>query len=318
MNFYAILGVPQDASTADIKRAYRRLARRYHPGVNPGDRAAEEMFRADRRGLRNARRSGSAPAVRHGGSARRRRARDRRRSCSRSSIFPPRSADRRRRRSPSCSPTSCIRCRPARRRAPKSGADLHAALTVSFADAVHGVERQVLVTRQVVCGACAGAGQMAIAEAQCRQCQGTGHVRWARGHMVFSKPCAACGGEGRQTRAALRRSVRGRGAACAAKRCSVAVPAGDHRRRAAAGAWRWGTRAGTAAAPAICMSRSTCSRTRGSGAKATTCVWRCRWRCTKPRSARASTCRRSRAGQAARSARHASRAALAGRAAAAS
>ena len=44
MDFYVILGVPQEASTADIKRAYRRLARRYHPGVNPGDRAAEEMF----------------------------------------------------------------------------------------------------------------------------------------------------------------------------------------------------------------------------------------------------------------------------------
>ncbi len=80
------------------------------------------------------------------------------------------------------------------------GADLHTALTVSFADAVHGVERQVLVTRQVVCGACGGAGQMAIAEAPCRPCQGTGHVRWARGHMVFSKPCGTCGGDGRQTR----------------------------------------------------------------------------------------------------------------------
>src|SRR5512134_2723113 len=44
MNFYVILGVPPEASTAEIKRAYRRLARRYHPGVNPGDRAAEEMF----------------------------------------------------------------------------------------------------------------------------------------------------------------------------------------------------------------------------------------------------------------------------------
>src|SRR5262245_14528237 len=44
MEFYILLGVSPDASTADIKRAYRRLARRYHPGINPGDRAAEAMF----------------------------------------------------------------------------------------------------------------------------------------------------------------------------------------------------------------------------------------------------------------------------------
>ena len=108
---------------------------------------------------------------------------------------------------------------------PEVGADLHASLTVPFADAVHGVERQVLVTRQVVCGACAGAGHIAIAEAQCRQCQGAGHIRWARGHMVFSKPCGACGGEGRQTRercpvcAGQGRGVRG-------EAVSVAVPPG--------------------------------------------------------------------------------------------
>ncbi len=98
-------------------------------------------------------------------------------------------------------------------------------LTVSFADALHGAERQVLVTRQVVCGACDGAGQIAIAEAPCRQCQGTGQVRWARGHMVFSKPCGVCGAEGRQTRercavcAGQGRGVRG-------EAVSVRVPPG--------------------------------------------------------------------------------------------
>src|SRR5918999_2254709 len=44
MDLYAVLGLAPGATIADIKRAYRRLARRYHPGINPGDRAAEAMF----------------------------------------------------------------------------------------------------------------------------------------------------------------------------------------------------------------------------------------------------------------------------------
>jgi curved DNA-binding protein CbpA len=45
MDLYAVLGLAPGASSADIKRAYRRLSRRYHPGINPGDRAAEALFR---------------------------------------------------------------------------------------------------------------------------------------------------------------------------------------------------------------------------------------------------------------------------------
>ena len=44
MDLYALLGVARTASDADIERAYRRLARRYHPGINPGDRVAEQAF----------------------------------------------------------------------------------------------------------------------------------------------------------------------------------------------------------------------------------------------------------------------------------
>src|SRR5687767_1856865 len=45
MDLYVVLGVRQDATESEIKRAYRRLARRFHPDINPGDRAAEAHFR---------------------------------------------------------------------------------------------------------------------------------------------------------------------------------------------------------------------------------------------------------------------------------
>src|SRR4030095_131642 len=49
MDLYALLGVPRAASVGEIERAYRRMARRYHPGVNPGDRMAEDVFRQVKR-----------------------------------------------------------------------------------------------------------------------------------------------------------------------------------------------------------------------------------------------------------------------------
>jgi molecular chaperone DnaJ len=224
MDLYAILGLTPEATPADIKRAYRRLARRYHPGINPGDRAAESMFQrvteafetlidpARRREYDTAGAGRATPetpksfmfaefdfsVARQGAQA---------------STFTELFADV---LHPVASATEGR---------PETGSDLHVSLTVSFAEAVTGAERQVLVTRQVVCGACRGAGQIATAEARCPHCKGAGQVQWARGHMVFSKPCSMCGGQGRQSW--LRCAVcAGQGRAVRSESVGVQVPAG--------------------------------------------------------------------------------------------
>lgn len=224
MNFYVLLGVTPDASAADIKRAYKRLARRYHPGINPGDRSAEEMFQRVSEAYetlidptrRQQYDTGGASGVagpegqsfmfrefdfsvaRQGAQA---------------STFTELFAD------------VLHPIRPANGK-PEPGSDLHVALTVPFEDALRGVERQVVVTRQVPCGPCNGSGQVAAAEGTCSACRGAGQVRWARGHMVFSKTCGACGGAGRQI---WRRCLvcSGQGRVVRSEAVGVSVPAGS-------------------------------------------------------------------------------------------
>jgi molecular chaperone DnaJ len=83
---------------------------------------------------------------------------------------------------------------------PERGADLHRSISVTFEVAVRGGRQVVTVTRQEHCRGCGGTGWMAVVEARCRSCHGSGAIKSARGHMVFSRACAACGGTGHQRR----------------------------------------------------------------------------------------------------------------------
>ena len=221
MDFYVILGVGPNASTAEIKRAYRRLSRRYHPGVNPGDRTAEEAFtrivqayevlmdpgRRQRYDAGERTEPSSAPgpqfmefdfSVRaHGPQA---------------STFSELFAE-----ILHPTPTDDVR--------PETGADLHAALTIPFETQLTGDERQVMVTRQVQCAACGGAGRRQTAEARCLKCEGRGTTRWTRGHMVFSKPCITCDGTGRR-RSDVCAVCAGHGLAVRSEALPVRVPPG--------------------------------------------------------------------------------------------
>src|SRR4051794_34465124 len=196
MDLYSLLGLAPGATSAEIKRAYRRLSRRYHPGINPGDRAAESLYKR----ISEAYETLVDPARRRSYDTLGTNAPAEGETTFEFTGFDFSSAAQGTQAAtftelfsevlhPSVSPDTG---------APQPGADIHAAVTISFDDAMRGVERQVVVTRQDVCRACRGAGSVRTPEGRCAPCHGTGKVRWARGHMVFTKSCAACQGSGRQ------------------------------------------------------------------------------------------------------------------------
>jgi len=196
MDLYILLGVEREATVDDIKRAYRRLARRFHPDINPGDHMAAQQFRQiadayetlsdpDRRRRYDAsgRSSGSAEratfgfegfdfSVSVGGPS--------------ASTFGDLFAD-----------VLHARLDPRSAGVPERGADLHHPISLTFDEALAGGRREITVTRQEHCGMCRGAGYLPAGESRCGQCQGSGIVKSVRGHMVFSRPCTHCGGIGR-------------------------------------------------------------------------------------------------------------------------
>ncbi|MBI3402346.1 MAG: J domain-containing protein [Acidobacteria bacterium] len=203
MDFYIILGVPRAATASDIKRAYKRLARRHHPDINPGDRMAAAQFRQIAQAYetlidperRRQYDTGGIPASEPGSPAFGFEGFDFTVGAdgAEASTFGDLFAD-----------VLLSRDAPRGPGAPQRGADLHQTTTISFGDALRGGQRSLTVTRQEHCRTCRGAGHVPVNESRCPQCQGGGVLKSTRGHMVFSKPCDACGGTGRlrQTRCA--------------------------------------------------------------------------------------------------------------------
>ncbi len=194
MDLYVVLGLPHGAPESDIKRAYRRLARRFHPDINPGDHAAEARFRQileayetlmdpTRRSRYDAGHGVEPPD-------------GRRRSGFEGFDFSARGVDH--------SATfgdlfaEVLHERGTRPPSQARGADLHQEIQLTFEEALAGVERTATVTRRDTCRTCVGAGVVRTAQGPCAVCHGTGAVRSVRGHMVFSRNCTACGGSGQQ------------------------------------------------------------------------------------------------------------------------
>ena len=221
MDLYVVLGLSHGATESDIKRAYRRLARRFHPDVNPGDRTAAVRFRqiveAYETLMDPQRRSRyDSGAVIDADEARRT-------SGFEGFDFSTRGVDH--------SATfgdlfaEVLTARGARPRSPERGADLHQTVHLGFDEALAGVVRSVTITRRETCRACAGSGRTRVTPGPCPACEGAGSVRSVRGHMVFSRSCPACGGSGR-LRPRPCASCDGAGQETRSETVQVRIPAG--------------------------------------------------------------------------------------------
>jgi molecular chaperone DnaJ len=220
MDFYMLLGVDRNSSSGEVKRAYRRLARQFHPDVNPGDERAALRFREiaegyavlsdpDRR--RRYDQVGYEPAL---------------------DITPASgfegfdfSATVHAVQQSTFGDLFAEVFRSTPQPAPDRGADLHATLALTFDEAVSGGERRVTVLRQESCHACAGTGVLPIAAAPCPNCEGSGAVRSARGHMVFARACARCQGTGALSQQACA-GCGGGGRTAHSEHVPIPVPAG--------------------------------------------------------------------------------------------
>lgn len=220
-DLYAVLGVPRDASSADLKKAYRQLAQKYHPDKCPGDKAAEDKFKEaanayqilsdgdkraayDRHGFDGIRRGGGGTGGTGGDG-------DFNNVEDIFSAFGDLFSD-------------FFTGRNGRRAA--RGADLRLDLELTFREAVGGVQKDVEVARTVGCSGCRGTGAARGAKVEmCRTCQGKGQVAHVQGFFMVQTTCTQCQGEGKTIKEACQ-DCQGRGIRSENVTLRVTVPPG--------------------------------------------------------------------------------------------
>lgn len=203
-DYYEVLGVPESATQKEITRAYRKLARTYHPDANPDDASAEERFKAisaaydvvgdeaRRKEYDEVRRLGpvgfggtGGPGPGPGGGF----------TYDFSGSGPQGDLG---------DLLSNLFGRAGRRAGtegrgagPQRGADQEAELHLSFRDAVRGVTTTVTLMSEVSCQTCGGTGSRpGSAPKICSGCHGRGVIDDDQGFFSFSSPCTQCGGKG--------------------------------------------------------------------------------------------------------------------------
>jgi molecular chaperone DnaJ len=194
-DLYFILEVDRIASVNDIKRAFRKLARRFHPDINPGDHFAEDRFKR----ITEAYEILSDPLKRefydvNGFYTEGVLESDGRQT---SWGFSFKGFDFSRSGNLDFSDIF-VRTDRTLRREPERGQDLEHPVSIGFEESFKGRMAQVSIERMATCGTCRGIGQApGSRENACSGCNGTGRMTRTKGHLQFAVTCGGCGGTGR-------------------------------------------------------------------------------------------------------------------------
>jgi molecular chaperone DnaJ len=248
-DYYETLGVSRSADTEEIRKSYRKLARKYHPDLNPGDKAAEERFKKvqeaydvlsddekrktyDQFGFYspNMPPNGGGPGTGAAGGPN-------------FSGFDFAEFMRQQQQRPggagaggAGADSEGFRFRDifgdlfsgGRQRAsapePERGADLEYGLNIDFWQAIRGTQVKLNIKRQEICETCHGTGSAGSNVAVCPECDGTGQVTQMAGAMKFNLTCPRCGGSGRLKNACP--TCRGEGTVSRPDNVEVRIPAG--------------------------------------------------------------------------------------------
>lgn len=219
-DYYKVLDVPRTATEADIKKAYRRLAMKFHPDRNPGDKEAEENFKeakeayevlseAGKRAIYDQHGHAGIDASRQGGG----------RGASGADAFGEMFGEM-------FGDIFGGGRRGGGRAQVYRGADLKYELELDLNQAVFGHSAEIDVTKLAECDTCGGSGAAkGSSPVTCETCNGVGQVRISQGFFQLQQPCPKCRGSGTTIKSPCD-SCLGQGRVRRSKRLAVKIPAG--------------------------------------------------------------------------------------------
>ena len=198
-DYYEVLGVGRDASDAEIKKSYRKLAMQYHPDSNPGDEEAETRFKeaaeayevlsdSEKRARYDQYGHEGVAGMGHAGGG----------FSSMDDIFSAFGDIFGGGGGGGSIFESIFGGGGGRRRGPQPGASLKLALEISFREAAFGCDKTLDLKRNEVCGSCSGSGaRKGTSPVTCTTCGGAGMVQQGQGFFVVQTACPSCGGAGK-------------------------------------------------------------------------------------------------------------------------